>query len=267
VSPLLSRTTHAQRPAVAVVGVALVLAAGVLAATDRDAAAAPAPLPEAAAATAAPSSLLATREAATLAVSRSAERSSLPTDGAVPTDAQLDRAAERVLREQERAQEARQEARQDARQEERAEARAAERRREARALARATAIPTSAYTITARFGEAGYWSAGYHTGLDFAAPYGTPVVAAAAGEVIAAAWDGAYGNKVEIRHDDGTVTWYAHLATIAVTGGRVGAGEPIGSVGSTGNSTGNHLHFEVHPGGSEQGIDPAGWLAARGVRP
>jgi murein DD-endopeptidase MepM/ murein hydrolase activator NlpD len=152
---------------------------------------------------------------------------------------------------------------------ERREARQRARERAAREAERraltATAIPTSAYTLTATFGMAGLWSNG-HTGLDFAAPAGTPVVAARAGEVTFAGWEGAYGQKIEVTHADGTVTWYAHLSTIVVAGGPVAAGQQIGTVGSTGNSTGNHLHFEVRPGDGDP-IDPYGWLVANGVQP
>lgn len=120
-------------------------------------------------------------------------------------------------------------------------------------------IPTSSYNLTARYGQSGRWSSGYHTGLDFAAPSGTPVVAAQSGTVTAAGYNGAYGNQITIRHADGTVTTYAHLSSISVSVGQsVGGGERIGAVGSTGNSTGPHLHFEVLIGGSF--TNPAAWL-------
>lgn len=121
-------------------------------------------------------------------------------------------------------------------------------------------LPTSNFQLTARFGQAGGWSRGYHTGLDFAAPSGTPVVAALHGTVVDAGWNGAYGNQITIRHADGTQTTYAHLSSINVSVGQsVGTGQRIGAVGSTGNSTGPHLHFEViTPGG--QFINPATWL-------
>ena len=86
-------------------------------------------------------------------------------------------------------------------------------------------------------------------GTDLAAPIGTPIVAAAGGTVLLArnGWNGAYGNMVIIKHPNGTETLYAHLSKIAThTGNSVSKGEIIGYMGSTGRSTGSHLHFEVH---------------------
>ncbi len=121
------------------------------------------------------------------------------------------------------------------------------------------------YRITATFGATGrHWSSGRHTGLDFAGATGTPIAAAAGGTVVEAGRSGAYGNRIVIQHDDGTATAYSHLARIAVSGGRVEAGTVIGLLGSTGNSTGPHLHFEATAGG--EFIDPRGWLAERGSR-
>jgi murein DD-endopeptidase MepM/ murein hydrolase activator NlpD len=97
----------------------------------------------------------------------------------------------------------------------------------------------------------------YHGGVDLMAPYGAPIRAAASGEVIWAARYYAYGNMVDIRHGDGTVTRYAHLSRFAQglkPGKRVAIGEIIGAVGTTGNAHGAHLHFEVRVNGSA--IDP-----------
>jgi murein DD-endopeptidase MepM/ murein hydrolase activator NlpD len=128
-------------------------------------------------------------------------------------------------------------------------------------------LPVASYTLTARFHQrSGLWSSGSHTGLDFAAPTGTPVRAVADGVVVSAGWDGAYGNKIVVRHADGTTTWYCHLSAYVVRGGAVKAGQVIGKVGSTGNTTGPHLHLEVHPGGGDA-VDPYGWLVAHGLRP
>ena len=129
--------------------------------------------------------------------------------------------------------------------------------------------PLSGYRLSAPFGaSSGLWSSGRHTGQDFAAPYGTPVRAVGGGVVTSAGWAGAYGIQVVIRHSDGTETWYNHMSAALVSrGGRVGAGQLIGRVGSTGNSTGNHLHLEVRPGGASGApVDPLAWLRARGVR-
>jgi murein DD-endopeptidase MepM/ murein hydrolase activator NlpD len=118
--------------------------------------------------------------------------------------------------------------------------------------------PTANYTYSARFGQPGGWSSGYHTGLDFAAPTGTPVFSALAGTVGQAGYDGAYGNRIIVKHD-GVKTLYAHLSATSVgAGDKVLRGERIGAVGSTGNSTGPHLHFEVIKSGTQR--DPSAFL-------
>lgn len=113
-------------------------------------------------------------------------------------------------------------------------------------------------TITSGFG----WGWGrMHNGIDVAAPIGTPIVAAAGGLVIAAEWhDGGYGNLVKIQHPDGSVTLYAHNQKILVCEGQaVEQGELIAEMGSTGYSTGPHLHFEVHlPEG--EAVNPMAYL-------
>jgi murein DD-endopeptidase MepM/ murein hydrolase activator NlpD len=120
--------------------------------------------------------------------------------------------------------------------------------------------PTRNYRNTAYFGQAGSsWSSGRHTGLDFAAAPGTPVFSALAGKVVESGWGGAYGNHIIVRHDNGVETLYAHLSSAAVsTGDRVLRGQRIGAVGSTGNSSGPHLHFEVIKNGEQR--DPAAFL-------
>lgn len=98
-----------------------------------------------------------------------------------------------------------------------------------------------------------------HTGIDMSASYGTPIIAAAAGRVIIASWYGGYGNAVVIDHGGGMSTLYAHQSTLDVsTGDTVTAGTTIGLVGSTGLSTGPHLHFEVRINGKP--VDPAPYL-------
>ncbi len=85
-----------------------------------------------------------------------------------------------------------------------------------------------------------------HTGVDFAAPTGTPVLAAGSGTVEYAAWNGAAGKYIRIRHTDGYKTAYFHLSKINVSTGKyVKQDQIIGKVGSTGRSTGPHLHYEV----------------------
>ena len=124
--------------------------------------------------------------------------------------------------------------------------------------------PVLGFRLTAGFGEYGLWSSA-HTGQDFAAPSGTPVRAVGDGKVIFAGYDGAYGNKIVVEHEDGTVTWYAHLSSFEQTSGTVKAGDVIGRVGSTGNSTGDHLHLEVRPHDGAP-VPPLTWLRAHGVK-
>ncbi|MFE7778240.1 peptidoglycan DD-metalloendopeptidase family protein [Streptomyces sp. NPDC057445] len=145
----------------------------------------------------------------------------------------------------------------------------AERKAEAERLAKLAAsysLPTSSYTLTSTFGEAGsMWSSGYHTGLDFAAPTGTPAKAVHGGTVKSAGWSGAYGYRIVLELEDGSEVWYCHLSSMTVGAGQsVSTGETIGRVGATGNVTGPHLHLEVHtPGGA--GVDPAAWLRGKGL--
>ncbi|UUU32836.1 M23 family metallopeptidase [Streptomyces sp. CA-210063] len=137
------------------------------------------------------------------------------------------------------------------------------------ALAKQFTLPTSSYTLTSTFGQAGpYWSSGYHTGLDFAAPTGTLIKAVHSGTITRAGYEGSYGYKTVLTLDDGTEIWYAHQSSIGVSvGQKVATGDVIGRVGATGNVTGAHLHMEVHAAGSANGIDPAAWLRSKGLNP
>ena len=127
-------------------------------------------------------------------------------------------------------------------------------------------LPVAGYRLTATFGEYGLWSS-YHTGLDFAADPGTPIMAVARGVITSTGYDGAYGNKTVLTLEDGTEIWYAHQTSILVSVGDVVApGDVIGTVGSTGNVTGPHLHLEVRPGGGDP-VDPRAALIANGVTP
>jgi murein DD-endopeptidase MepM/ murein hydrolase activator NlpD len=98
-----------------------------------------------------------------------------------------------------------------------------------------------------------------HEGIDLGAGYGTPIAAAAAGTVIYAGWLGGYGNLTVVDHGGGLATAYGHQSSIAAgVGEQVAQGQTIGYVGSTGHSTGPHLHFEVRVNG--QAVDPLGYL-------
>ncbi|MEL6553143.1 MAG: peptidoglycan DD-metalloendopeptidase family protein [Cyanobacteria bacterium J06621_11] len=116
-------------------------------------------------------------------------------------------------------------------------------------------------TVTSGYG----WRWGrMHRGVDVAGPVGTPVVAAAMGVVEQAGWNsGGYGNLVEIRHPDGSLTRYAHNNRLNVTAGQtVRQGQQIAEMGSTGYSTGPHLHFEVHVSG-QGAVNPVAYLPSR----
>ncbi|WP_344603188.1 M23 family metallopeptidase [Sporichthya brevicatena] len=132
-------------------------------------------------------------------------------------------------------------------------------------LAKNYSLPVRGYHLTATFGAGGYrWAAG-HTGLDFACGYGSPIRAVAAGTVIFAGYDGAYGYKTVIRHLDGTESWYAHQSQILVRRGQVVAGQVIGRVGMTGNTSGPHLHLEIRI--NDRPVNPYNWLRSKGLRP
>ncbi|MEU0442403.1 M23 family metallopeptidase [Streptomyces sp. NPDC006186] len=132
---------------------------------------------------------------------------------------------------------------------------------------RAWVAPVESYELSAGFGSGGSrWARG-HTGQDFAVPIGTPVRAVGAGRVVRVSCGGAFGIEVVVQHPGGYYTQYAHLAAVTVDQGeRVLAGQWVGQSGTSGNSTGPHLHFEVRvtpEWGSS--LDPVEWLAQRGV--
>lgn len=148
---------------------------------------------------------------------------------------------------------------------------AAERRRKAeeerlRRLRESYVLPLADYSITSGFGESGSMWSSTHTGTDFAAPTGTPIKMVHTGVVKEAAWAGSFGYRIVIELADGTELWFCHLSSMNVVAGQdVITGEVIGTVGSTGNSSGPHLHVEVHPGGGDA-IDPLAWLRERGLQ-
>ncbi|NXY96364.1 M23 family metallopeptidase [Streptomyces sp. BR123] len=123
------------------------------------------------------------------------------------------------------------------------------------------------YVSTQYRAGGGMWSSGSHTGIDFHAASGTSVHAVGLGTVVEAGWGGAYGNNVVIKHADGTYTQYGHLSSLSVSvGQQVTPGQQIGLSGSTGNSSGPHLHFEARTGASYgSDIDPISYLRSHGV--
>nr|WP_119590042.1 M23 family metallopeptidase [Streptomyces scabiei] len=129
-------------------------------------------------------------------------------------------------------------------------------------------LPIQGATVGTAYKTAGsMWSSGYHTGVDFVAPTGTPLKAVGAGTVVSAGWGGAYGNQVVIRLADGYYAQYAHLSSISVSAGQsVSGGQQIGLSGATGNVTGPHLHFEIRTTPSYgSDLDPLAYLRSKGV--
>ncbi|MFG2836319.1 M23 family metallopeptidase [Streptomyces zaomyceticus] len=142
-------------------------------------------------------------------------------------------------------------------------AREAERRR----LASFQLPVAGTYVSTGYKTNGSLWSSGSHSGIDFHASYGSSVVSVGSGTVVEAGWGGAYGNNIVVRMHDGTYTQYGHLSSIGVhVGQTVEPGQQIGISGSSGNSTGPHLHFEARST-AEYGsdINPIAYLRARGV--
>ncbi|GAA3003921.1 M23 family metallopeptidase [Streptomyces fulvorobeus] len=129
-------------------------------------------------------------------------------------------------------------------------------------------LPVAGSYVTTGYRSGGsLWSSGSHSGVDFRAASGSPVVAVGAGTVVEAGWGGAYGNNIVLRMADGTYTQYGHLSSVGVSVGQsVTSGQRIGFSGSTGNSTGPHLHFEARTT-AEYGsdMDPVAYLRAHGV--
>ncbi|MBW5480627.1 transglycosylase family protein [Streptomyces bambusae] len=128
-------------------------------------------------------------------------------------------------------------------------------------------LPVTGGAVTTPYKQPGSWAAGFHTGIDFAVPTGTSVVAATEGTVVTAGRQGSYGNAVIIKHPSGMHTLYAHLQSVSVRqGDPVDKAQEIGLSGSTGNSTGPHLHFEARTSNNYSAhTDPVAYLRSLGV--
>lgn len=115
----------------------------------------------------------------------------------------------------------------------------------------AIAVKPVTGSITSRYAEVSRIRSGAHTGLDIAAPSGTDIKVCSNGKVVFASNKGSYGNLIKVEHENGVETWYAHCSKLyAKVGQEVKAGDVIAAVGSTGNSTGSHLHFEIRINGN-----------------
>lgn len=129
--------------------------------------------------------------------------------------------------------------------------------------------PLAHLKVIQSFHNPGAYSLGYHTGVDFAASTGTVVKAVAAGTVVASDPSGSYGINVLVKHTDGTYSLYAHLSSKTVfPGTKVAAGRMVGRSGSTGNTTGPHLHLEIRTKanfGAGNFLDPIKWLKDQGL--
>jgi len=136
-----------------------------------------------------------------------------------------------------------------------------------RIKANAWVMPLASYRLSAGFGASSYLWSHLHTGLDLAAPSGTPIVAMAGGTVTEVGYDGSYGNKTVVTLEDGTEIWYCHQTSFAVSVGDIlRSGDLVGYVGTTGNTTGPHLHIEVRPGGGDP-VDPYQAMVVHGLNP
>ena len=123
--------------------------------------------------------------------------------------------------------------------------------------------PVNNYVLTSGFA---YRWGRLHAAQDFACPTGTPVKSMSSGVVIASGWLGTYGNRVEIKYWDGSVSLYAHNSALKVkVGDTVSPGQVVAISGNTGNSTGPHVHVEIRLNGNTTKVAPLTWMRAKGI--
>lgn len=123
-------------------------------------------------------------------------------------------------------------------------------------------VPVTGTSLTSTYGPR--WGT-MHRGIDLAGPVGLPLKALSSGVVTFAGQQSGYGNIVQIKYWDGTVSYYGHMNAIAVkVGDAVAPGQTVGQLGNSGESTGPHLHLEIHPGGGAD-VDPLPWIKAHGL--
>jgi murein DD-endopeptidase MepM/ murein hydrolase activator NlpD len=132
------------------------------------------------------------------------------------------------------------------------------------AFAHSWRLPVTHPVTTSGFG---YRWGRLHAGEDFAVDVGTPLASMSTGRVTYAGEESGFGNLVEIRYWDGTISYYGHMSIVSVNVGEsVDPGQIVGQSGNTGHSTGPHLHLEIHPDGGEA-VDPLPWLADHHISP
>ncbi|MFC5667427.1 M23 family metallopeptidase [Kitasatospora misakiensis] len=127
-------------------------------------------------------------------------------------------------------------------------------------------MPVALHGLGETFGAAGTHWAKRHTGIDFPVDGGTAVMAVTDG-TIRTQWNPSYGYMTILKMADGTEAWYCHLRSYKIRKGTVKAGDVIAYVGSSGNSTGPHLHFEIRPAGGGAPVDPLPWFLTHGLDP
>ncbi|GLF96495.1 M23 family metallopeptidase [Streptomyces yaizuensis] len=200
------------------------------------------------------------------ASAEAAARAAAERDAAEKAAAEAEKAEKEAQAKAKAEKEAKEKAEKEAKAKAEAEAKAKAEEERLKRLAGSFSMPLSSYTLTSTYGQSGpMWSSGQHTGLDFAAPAGTPLKAVGTGTVKSAGWSGSYGYQVILQLSDGTEIMYAHMHSMTVSAGQqVSTGDMVGRVGDTGNTSGAHLHMEVKTSGGSA-MDPMSWLRSKGL--